>query len=105
MTDEGLHIFDEWILLMEEGQQAAKPKRQRVKKTDNALKGRGVMPAGKWIVCTYCGNTSEKALVPDSVVKGVAFCTLPCGIAWIHNNALPDQTKPCLLYTSDAADE
>jgi hypothetical protein len=82
-----------WQLLspMEEGQVVEtappaaqpKPKRQRAKKENTALKGDGIKCAGKWIVCQYCGNTSEKALVPSSLIKGVAFDTFPCGLAWI----------------------
>jgi len=79
---------------MEEGQVVEKPKRVRTKKAaDGTLKGPGVGVAGKWIVCLYCGNTSEKALVPATVIKGAAFDTFPCGLAWIAANASDAATR------------
>ena len=79
----------EWVLLsppeMSEGvADTSKPKRKR----DNTLlKGSGIVHAGTWFVCSYCGNTTPKALVPSSVIKGVAFDTFPCGLAWICEHA------------------
>jgi hypothetical protein len=93
----------DWILLtppnMEEGQvdeTTTKPKRLRAKKDNTALKGAGIALAGKWIVCQYCGNTNEKALVPAALIKGVAFDTFPCALAWVRDNAKDELTATVL---------
>ncbi len=70
-------------------------KRVRAPKPD-VLKGKGVNLAGKWIVCSYCGDTSPKALVPAELIKGVAFHSFPCGVAWIEDHATAAQKQPLL---------
>jgi len=72
---------------MEEGQITAKRVRSKKPADPNVLKGPGVATAGQWFVCTYCGGTAPKALVPAELIKGVAFDTFPCGLKWINDNA------------------
>ena len=93
---ESVFPTDWEIINMEEGQVAEKPKRQRAKKESTALKGNGIACAGQMIVCTYCGGTDNKALVPTTLIKGVAFDTFPCGLAWISANAKDPLTAAAL---------
>ena len=88
--------------MSEEGQVVEKPKAKRVRSAAPKLpKGSGIGLAGKFIVCSYCGNAAPKALVPTAVITGAAFDTLPCALAWGEANGV-DAAKLCALYGQPA---